>query len=79
MRGSKYIPSFLLLHHRSQHPAEPFSFTGARGISDRYLIMSLYIYLLMVWHTYALIEVYTYVPMPIYTYLVMFLYNYVSL
>ena len=28
---------FPLLPHRSQQPAEPFSLTGARGISDGFL------------------------------------------
>ena len=59
---------FLLLPHRSQHPAEPFCFTGARGISDGYLIMSRYIYLLIELHTYALIYVYTYAYTHIYSY-----------
>ena len=59
---------FLLLPRRSQHPAEPFCFTRARGISDGYLIMSRYIYLLIELHTYALIYVYTYAYTHIYSY-----------
>ena len=70
----------LLLPHRSQQPAEPFCFTGARGISDGCLLNApLYTYpnatgigflpVFYIYNSYLLIVyLHRYIPMEIYRY-----------